>query len=97
MKTIVKRWSAHEHIGNPLCKKTITFDGLWKISRTKCCYDVPVNKTTEFGDIPIGCTQTPERLSYFCTEHKKHELNFKVGDRVMPTRPKLIKLAILGL
>ena len=60
----VRKWSSHKCQAEEQCKKTITFDGLWKVNRSKCCYD-KLYMQTDFGDVEIGCTDTPVRGPYF--------------------------------
>ena len=73
----MRKWSAHLHNDQAKCNLTITLDGLWKTSRTKCCFDELYIKT-DFGDIKIGCPRTPLPHSYYCKEHQDCSLSFDV-------------------
>lgn len=75
------------------CKKTITFDGLWKVNRSKCCYD-KLYMQTDFGDVEIGCTDTPVRGSYFCRIHRACDLGFNVENKILFFKPHEIKLSL---
>jgi hypothetical protein len=89
-----QKWSSeqnHPRSHSEDCSKTITIDGCWKCTRTKCCYDDVFYKTVEFGDIPVGCTETPLRGSYYCDKHSSHELKFNVDGQVKRVKPKDIK------
>lgn len=89
----VKKWINHKHvIPYDECKRTASFDGDWKVGRIKCCYDQIHYESPEYGAIQIGCTKTPLRGSYFCRDHKDHQLKFKVGDDYINLHPKNIKL-----
>lgn len=90
-KNFVSKWSKHNHSTDPNCNKTITMDGLWKISRLKCSYDNVVFDTIEFGEIKVGCPETPERFSYYCAKHKGHNLIFNNGAKQVSYQPKSIK------
>ena len=66
------KWSkpknADEH-----CIRTVTFDDISKIARSKCNYDQMTLKTEELEPIQLGCTQTHSRLSNYYPNHKNYE------------------------
>ena len=86
-----KKWHPRSH--HPHCNKTITMDGCWKCSRAKCCYDEIYYKTEEFGDLQIGCIETPDRGSYYCKKHVDYELAFNVNGGKLKIKPKDIKIS----
>jgi hypothetical protein len=90
MKTFVTKWSKHKCSDTSQCKMTITFDGIWKIQRFKCCYENVFVKT-DFGDIQIGCNESPTRGSYFCTAHRECDLGFRVEGKTLYFKPHEIK------
>lgn len=96
LDNFVKKWSSHQHVSSS-CKKTITFDGNWKISRLKCACDDGVYPTEEFGDVLLGCVQTPLRKNYYCVKHAGRNLVFNNGtdktgkSKYISMQPKLIK------
>jgi hypothetical protein len=91
----VRKWSSHTHQAEN-CNYTITFDGLWKISRLKCSYDNVVFPSNEFGDLPYGCVQTPLRNNYYCSNHQNYNLVFNNGDKFLSLQPKQIKATRLS-
>lgn len=81
-QNFTKKWSNHT-IFNEKCNQTTTFDGNWKCWRAKCAFDGLAKKTTEFGDIATGCTNSPSRNSYYCLEHIGNEMSFRIGEKTM--------------
>ena len=96
-KNFVKKWSAHRH-AKPTenCNKILVLDGNWKVSRLKCTYDNLWYKTAEFGECRVGCTNTPERFSYYCKEHSSYELEFDVDGEKLRVKPKDILVSKLS-
>ena len=89
-----RKWSRHTHQElNEPCNKILVLDGNWKCNRLKCAYDNVWRRSAEFGEYRVGCKNTPERLSYFCLDHKNYEMEFRKGDDVFKLKPKDIKLS----
>ena len=89
-KSMVTKWSSHTHDNLGDCKQTLTFDGLWKTTRAKCCYD-DIEAKTDFGPIPIGCIKSPTKGSYYCKQHQGVGLVFKVDDKKRVYKPEDIR------
>lgn len=98
----IKKWFNHsDHYVNGVkckCNITLTADGLWKITRTKCIYSDRDHdiQSGEFGIIPSGCRATPCRGSYYCHDHKGYELKFRVANELISINPNLIVKSRLG-
>ncbi len=91
----VRKWTKHTtEIGKCIA---IVFDGNWKTARAKCCFDGVDYNSCVLGPIPIGCTQTPMRKSYYCEDHQSHQLMFAVGDEFKIVKPNDIRPTILGM
>ena len=84
------KWTQHQH-NVPHCNSAVVFDGNWKTARAKCCFDCVDYPSKVLGNIPIGCTQTPNRRSFYCEQHKSHSLSFTVGDTIKMIKPNDIK------
>ena len=90
----IHKWIIHNHnVPIDHCSVTMTFDGDWKVSRLKCAYDGIYYDCPDYGRIQVGCTKTPQRGSYFCAKHEKHELVFNVGDTFISVHPRDIKIS----
>jgi hypothetical protein len=88
----VYKWSDHRHAQpSPYCNKTITFDGNWKVCRIKCAYDKIWTSTPEFGEIQMGCLETPCRGSYFCAKHADYKLSFEIDNEFIEFDPLTIQ------
>ena len=46
--------------------------------------------SNDFGDIQIGCPQTPKRNNYYCEKHKNNNLTFNNGFGKISFLPKQI-------
>ncbi len=89
-----RKWTKHTHKDSKEpCNKILALDGNWKCNRLKCAYDNVWRRSAEFGEYRVGCKNTPERLSYYCAEHKNYEMEFRQGDIVFKVKPKDIKLS----
>ena len=93
-----QKWSKHVHVKPTTnCNKIIVLDGNWKLTRVKCAYDNFWRKSDEFKEYRVGCPKTPERMIYFCQEHKDHKLIFKKGDELIQIQPNDIKISRISL
>ena len=91
LEIFVKDWSNHNHKKNcKNCSQTMVYDGNWKLSRLKCCFDHVYTETCEFGRIQLGCLATPMRGSYFCKNHQGSKLRFEVDNEVINVDPATI-------
>ena len=94
VSNFTRKWSTHRHkVSKEPCNKILVLDGNWKCNRLKCAYDNVWRKSNEFGEYRVGCKNTPEKLSYFCDEHKDYEMIFRKGDSLFKLKPKDIKLS----
>ena len=97
--SFVAKWCTHEHknaINKEPCNKILVLDGNWKCNRLKCAYDNAWKKSPEFGDYRIGCPNTPERQSYFCTDHKGFKLEFQIAGAPFQVKPSDIRISRLS-
>ena len=46
------------------------------MNRRRCMNDVSGFQTQEFGELNIGCRDSPMLKSYFCKEHQNEQLRF---------------------
>ena len=89
-----KIWTNHSHKEvNKNCNKVLVLDGNFKCNRLKCTFDNLWKKSEEFGECRIGCPKTPQRLSYYCVQHKEYELEFSVENEIIKIQPKDIKIS----
>jgi hypothetical protein len=91
-KVFTSKWSQHQHnndVSN--CTLTLTYDGNWKLDRSKCCYENKWINCNEFGDIQTGCLNTPMKKSYFCHEHQNKQLCFQLDNEFVYMDPAEIK------
>jgi len=99
----IKKWYKHppHYINGVLCRCnfTLTADGNWKITRTKCIYGDPRVDffSTEFGRIPSGCRLTPIKGSYYCASHDNYEIKFRYKGSFKSINPNLIIPSILSI
>ena len=56
----------------------------------KCANDLVFYESPEYGDVQIGCCETPERKNYYCTLHRGFNLTFNVGKQQISFLPKKI-------
>jgi hypothetical protein len=93
-----KKRIKHEHqVPCDKCNKILVFDGNWKTNRLKCSYDNLWRKSEAFGSYKVGCPNTPERLSYFCIEHRANKLVFEVDTGKMEFNPDDITLSRISV
>ena len=93
-----KKWSKHCHTDAVKdCNKMLVLDGNWKCNRIKCTFDNLWKKSVEFGECQIGCPKTPQRLSYYCSQHKEYELEFNIENEVVKIQPKDIKISRISM
>ena len=98
VKNFTHKWSQHVHAqAKENCNKIVIMDGNWKLTRLKCAYDNYWRKSDEFKEYRVGCPNTPERLSYFCSEHRSNRLIFRKNDEYIEVLPKDIKITRLSI
>jgi len=93
-RNFTNKWSRHVHAKPTLnCNKILVLDGNWKTNRLKCSYDNYWRQGVEFDDYRVGCPNTPQRLNYFCHEHKDFKLQFQMGTETIQLQPKDIHIS----
>jgi hypothetical protein len=55
------------------CSKVLIVDGIWKLNRLKCMNEENQLCCAELTPINVGCTKTPNRNGYFCSDHSNDE------------------------
>ena len=80
----------------PKTDTAVVFDGHWKTARSKCCSDCKDCPSVVLGPIPIGCTFTPCRGSFYCEKHKIYQMTFDVDGKTKTINPNDIKAKSLG-
>ena len=94
LSQFVKKWSNHTHKNSEKsCNDAVVYDGNWKLSRLKCVYDQVWYKSNEYGEIQIGCPNTPNRNSYYCSLHSNYELSFFVNGVKRKVKPCEIRIS----
>ena len=93
LRNFVEKWSRHEHKHTVLkCNEALCYDGNWKIYRAKCSFDKIYSKVGHFGEVRVGCTESPLPMSYFCKIHQNAKLTFQFGDEYIELKPENIQV-----
>ena len=75
----------------PNTDTAVVFDGNWKMARSKFCFDCIDYPGVVLEPIPIGCTFTPCRESFYCEKHKSYQMTFDVDGKTKAMKPSDIK------
>jgi hypothetical protein len=79
-KNFALKWSSKHICKSKDCSKILNVDGNWKLNRLKCMNEDAYLECEELKPIKIGCVKTPNRGSYYCSNHQINEpiLHFNV-------------------
>jgi hypothetical protein len=64
-----KKWSNGHYCKSKDCSKILNVDGIWKLNRLKCLFEDFMLCSEELAPVKIGCVKTPNRNSFYCSEH----------------------------
>ena len=97
----IKKWTSTAHSSsckNVNCSHSVNVDGNWKCFRLKCAYEDAYLVSDELNPIQTGCTETPERGSYYCSSHSsmQEKVFFRVNNENWQFDAMKIKSDIKG-